>query len=924
MRYVSQHVLMQILLLLAMLATGSFALQQVDCLTPDKNGNFNNACVYYRIGYVGSKSGTGLYVVNEGDPLDPAYAVKNTDFYVAAPETPTDSVICTMIDGGVEIKDKMAVSSGETGIVGVVTKGLYPFNNFRLGNCTDPECQKSVVARVYSFYAPKITFCLDKKCEKEITEEYVSNLGLQVGDTLDAYAVASIPIGPDKGALDDSLEQSFYFKTTGSYDNLVFLNSVGDELKMTPQGYQLNFEKTAYVPFKVVAPKAVSGGTITLNGYPDPQADGDTAYVVSEKFPDGLQFVNPDAAYLDSAFIYDTNGDGKGDSIVAFFSGAVDSINGFKYNWPDDGKCTSYSGDVVGKTGGSVFALTDVKSVATGDSAKGTLVADIYTKVSGQSSESDTEIQDRIGPVINKASLVKGEGKTDTLVLRFNKDIDTSWNEGEGFLINGKPVDMEAIDKQGNIWTFVLESGVVASGDSVQISTSCKKDACPDGLIKAADGNKTGKNNPVVVDDSGRIYTDDENNGFYDMDGNGQMDSATVAFASPLSKSDLKNLEVSLFWLDSKGDVVEIPLTNLDSLVDAGVVVFSEDSTVLGVKVDPKEYDIKEMLTAIDSSYANDGAGYGFAVVTNYDVVDGDTTAHVDTLSMNDRLPPQISSTFLQPESFQKMESDRLVISFSEPVNKDSVDLNKAFLFSENGKDWKPLDVSRVEWNKEGTSVSFLLETGVALDERVNPADHIKLNPDHDGFKDLADNGVFESPMEVMLEGDPRVLTKTSTLASIDYADVLSKNKDFTIRFVPADSSMDTEMKMSLGVLMDIGFATIMDKDSTGESALDLRRIGLTWQLDVFTNLGAYVSSASDDIRCDDRDFGGNCIENAKKLYIRWNMRSAAGRKVGVGVYVAKFKVKVFGAKESFEYERYYKWGVKGGKGSLELKSLDK
>ncbi len=915
---------MQFLVLLAMLATGSFAVESVDCLTSDKNGNFDSRCVYYRIGYIGQKSGTGLYVVNWGDPLDPAYAVKNTTFYVSAPETPTDSVDCKLIEGNVDIKDGVPVSSGATGIVGVSTVGLYPYNNFRLGNCTDSRCDTSVVARVYNFYAPKIRFCLDKICEKEITEEYVSGLGLQVGDTLSAFAVATIPIGPDKGAFDDSLQQSFYFRTKGSFDNLILLNGSGNKLQNTPQGYQLNFDNTSYVPFKVVAPKAVTNGSLTLNGYPDPQANGDTAYIVSEQFPDGLQFTNPDAPSLDSAFIYDTNGDGMGDSIVAYFGGAVDSINGFKYSWPDDGKLASYKGDIVGKKGGSVYGLKDVKPVASGDSAKGTLVADIYSSVSGLSSESDAPIQDRIGPVIKSATLVKGAGATDTLVLRFNKDLDSSWNEGKGFLINGSPVNMSAVRKNGDEWTFVLDSGSVHSRDSIQISTSCSAKECPDGLIKAADGNKTGKNNPVVVDDSGRHYVDDENNGFYDVDGNGQMDSAVVAFDSPLSRADLKDLEISLFWLDSKGDVVEIPLKNLDSLVEKGVVEFSEDSTILGIKVDPEKYDIKPMLTAIDSNYANDRKNYGYAVVTNYDVVDGDTTAIVTELKMNDRLPPQISSTFLKPESFQKMEADGLVIKFSEPVNKDSVDLSQAFLFSENGKDWKPMDVNRVVWNADGTSVTFRMETGVALNERVNPADFIKLNPDYAGFVDLADNGVYESPMTVMLEGDPRVLTQTSSLASIDYADVLSKNDDFTIRFVPADASMDDEMKMSLGVLMDIGFATIMDKDSTGEPALDLKNIGLKWELDVFTNLGAFVSSASDDIRCDDRDFGGNCIEHAKKLYIRWNMRSAEGRKVGVGVYVAKFKVKVFGAKESFEYERYYKWGVKGGKGGLELKSLDK
>ena len=184
-----------------------------------------------------------------------------------------------------------------------------------------------------------------------------------------------------------------------------------------------------------------------------------------------------------------------------------------------------------------------------------------------------------------------------------------------------------------------------------------------------------------------------------------------------------------------------------------------------------------------------------------------------------------------------------------------------------------------------------------------------------------------------MLQGDPRVLAKTTSLATKDFADLLSDTKDFTVRFVPADSSLTDEMKMSLGVLMNIGFSTVMGKDSTGKDVPDLESIGLSWEMYVYTNLGGYVASSSGEIYCNDSYFNpegkvgkgeGNCLENPKKLYFRWNMRSENGRKVGIGVYLAKFKVKVFGAKNTFEYERYYNWGVKAGKNGLDLKNLEK
>jgi hypothetical protein len=315
--------------------------------------------------------------------------------------------------------------------------------------------------------------------------------------------------------------------------------------------------------------------------------------------------------------------------------------------------------------------------------------------------------------------------------------------------------------------------------------------------------------------------------------------------------------------------------------------------------------------------------------------VDGKTKENTTRLSMNDRIPPQITATFLSPESFQKMEADELVVTFSEAIDyKNAGDLSEAFLFSGDGLGgWKNIDMDNVEWADDGKSVTLRMEVGDELDKRMNPADYIRFNEGYKGFKDASGNGVFKEPLVVMLQGDPRVLAKTTALATKDFADLLSDKKDFTVRFVPADSSLTDEMKMSLGVLMNIGFSTVMAKDSTGKDVPDLEKIGLSWEMYVYTNLGGYVASSSGEIYCNDSYFNpegkigkeeGNCLENPKKLYFRWNMRSENGRKVGIGVYLAKFKVKVFGAKDSFEYERYYNWGVKAGKNGLNLKDLGK
>jgi hypothetical protein len=624
-----------------------------------------------------------------------------------------------------------------------------------------------------------------------------------------------------------------------------------------------------------------------------------------------------------------------GDSIAVFFGGNMEfiDIDDFEYDWPENGKYTTFGGDESHK--GNVYGLSDAKMDASADSAKGLIRAHVTSTNSGEKGTvGPAALEDRIGPVIKEASIIKGKGDTDTLVVRFSKDIDTSWTSGKGLVLNGKSIPVEAFKKDGDVWSFAVSHGVVDEGDSLQIAISCAKDACPDGLIKAADGNETGKNNPCVVKNAGQLYADDENNGFYDRNGDGRMDSASVAFDVPLQKSDLKNLDVMLYWLDSNREVVQIPLLNLDSLMDAGVVTLSNDGKILGVNIDPEEYDIRKMLTSIDKSQSKSGEAYGYAEVINTVTVNGEVENRTTRLLMNDRIPPQITGTFLRPESFQKMEADELVLEFSEAISYKNVeDLSEALLFSGDGKSWKGIDLNNVQWADDGKSVTIRMEVGSELDERMNPADFVRFNEDCSAFKDASGNGIFKEPLTVMLQGDPRVLAKTTSLATKDFADLLSDKKDFTVRFVPAESSLTDEMKMSLGVLMNIGFSTMMTKDSTGKEVLDLEKIGLSWEMYVYTNLGGYVASSSGEIYCNDSYFNpegkigkedGNCLENPKKLYFRWNMRSENGRKVGIGVYLAKFKVKVFGAKESFEYERYFNWGVKAGKNGLDLKSLEK
>ena len=900
---------------LLLLVTGSFA--DIGC--DESTVICKDTTTYYLPLISGETAGrtVGLYVEDVPGSKIPK---PNTDLYVFTHNTGKNVYFKSgenLISNGDKYK------SAADGYVRITAFGVRPDSNVALGVAANLAMDPVNVMFIFNFYAPKIQFCEDADCKKVITD--LSKVQLKVGESMHVYVQAVVPVGPETGKLDTNIKEMEYMISAAN-ENLKFLNSAGKSLgTVNVNGEKMYYNKiiNAKSSFIITSEKATDVD-FKLNTSLLPIEEGKYEFRTQEDFLGKVQFVNYGLPTLDSAFIYDTDGDGVGDSIAAYFNGQMKGVtlDDYQYNWPTGGDYTEFSGNATSPA--HLVELTGVKTTIPDGKGEGKLKVNAASSESGASGTLSTDIQDRIGPVIQTASLVPGTGKSDTLVLRFNKELDKSWKSGNGFLLNGLPLSMEAVEKgvdgDERIWKFVVPKNSVKVGEEIELATTCAEGKCPNGLIKAADGNKTGKNNPVKITNSGKNYVDDERNGFYDKNGDGRMDSATVAFKEPISKKDLEDMEVVLYWLDNQGNVLKIK----PDLTDTNFVKLSDDGLTLSITVDSTKFDVQRMLTSVDTAGIDvDSLKYGFAKVSKPVVqADGSTKMETYDCTMHDRMSPVISGTFLEPESFQRMEADALTITFSEPVDIEAVEdltaLSECFKFKVDGQ-WVSIPFSSLKWSDDRKSVKLQLENGVPLAERLNPADSIKFDLDKAGLKDLNGNGVSPNTPPSMVKGDPRVLMQSTTLATLDRAVLLADKAAFTERFVSADEPMDEEMKKSLGILMDISFATVMGEDSSGVENMNLDDVGLSWELKVFTNLGGYVGGASNKLKCSDKAFEGNCFEHAKKMYLRWNMRSSEGRKVGVGVYVAQFKINVYGAKKSFKVERIYNWGIRAGKGGMSL-----
>ena len=923
MQFFKGHILLFVLLSLLSLATGAFAVEEIDCIdyTTDKP---DVRCQYYRI-FDGRTA--SLYVVPPESALVKKNAIIGATFYVYAPREKSvgrDTLTLKLQSDNSDVENlKKVVSVSEPlkvpnvdsikdpetntipdsirnpdlGLVKLNLKSNYKLYNFQLGTSDDESASDPIVSLVYNFYVPKLKYYVDGK---EVTD--VSKLSFEVGDTMHVDVEAIIPIGKAKDRVDSALNRTFYFEAFGESQNLQFLSDGGADLKLSDGTIRLDI-KNGKGKFMVVAPKAITdGSTFSMNAFKDPKDS--TKFILTEPFPGKYQFVNPDMPTLDNAAIYDTDGDGIGDSIATWFGGKTDSmsVDSFFYSWPDDKSFKEFAGDKTCLA--DVCELPGVKVELQKDSATGAVKARVCS-VGGRCEWQQTSLADSIGAAIQSATLLKGSDGTDTMIVRFNKDVDPSWTSGLGLLLNSNPIDVDAISKKGTQWVFTVESGVVSVGDMLKISTICSSKDCPDGILTAADGVPTSANNQEVpVQNAGRIYVDNDKNGFYDRDGDGRMDSTSLGFETPITEADLEKMDITFYWLDNDGELVTIK-PNLSDLT------LSDDGTLLGFALDPEKYDVKNMLTGIDKSYSKGGKiEYGYAVVKNTITVEGKSIEDPDSLyGMNDYMAPVIASTFLNPESFQMMEPDKFKITFSEAMDKKNVNLTDDCLAFYVDGEWVHYSLTSSEWSDNGRELVLYMEAGLDLATRMNPADSVRFDNFTSGLVDKKGNKVSELSPAVMVEGDPRVIMKTNSFADLNKAEELSDRvKPFTIEHVK--DAKEASDQSSLGVLMDIGYSTIMEKDSVGVSVPNMEDIGLHWELYVYTNIGNYVGGASGSIACDDPFFDGNCLENPDKLYVRWNMRADNGRKVGAGIYLAKFRVKVYGAKQDFKVERIFRWGI--------------
>ena len=95
--------------------------------------------------------------------------------------------------------------------------------------------------------------------------------------------------------------------------------------------------------------------------------------------------------------------------------------------------------------------------------------------------------------------------------------------------------------------------------------------------------------------------------------------------------------------------------------------------------------------------------------------------------------------------------------------------------------------------------------------------------------------------------------------------------------------------------LNDYATTLLLSKADSATRDEILSKVKVRWDIEFFSSLGQYVNWVKGEFACNDKSvYGTDCIQNAGNMFFEWDAMSDKGRMVGTGVYIAKFKFKIF------------------------------
>lgn len=357
-------------------------------------------------------------------------------------------------------------------------------------------------------------------------------------------------------------------------------------------------------------------------------------------------------------------------------------------------------------------------------------------------------------------------------------------------------------------------------------------------------------------------------NYFRDTDGDGRIDRIEVLFLGALSDEYLKRMVDSLdfTWIDSTGMIVR------KVVLPENIRIDSLNVRRVLIDLDQEQFD---HLSTPSSIYLPAGS---YGMVNLY--LSDSTVFHV---FMRDGMAPTITDANLK--SYRGRRVDSLRVNFSEQTA--TVEGCDAILEFKKPKDStvRFLPASSVEWSILASRALFTFDEDLALETRLSPGDSLRITKGC--LKDTSGNVVSGTGKFVEVTGFYPFDLKTSNLVEDDGTAFADDVPVFQLQFrLLEDVREETEnvWDMSIDVLgseFESALRSVLGMDM--QEPVNHSKLKITYNVRIYTNLGAYVAGSSYVVKGDDERFRSK----ATRLSLRWNLMDAHHRRVSTGAYIA-------------------------------------
>lgn len=189
----------------------------------------------------------------------------------------------------------------------------------------------------------------------------------------------------------------------------------------------------------------------------------------------------------------------------------------------------------------------------------------------------------------------------------------------------------------------------------------------------------------------------------------------------------------------------------------------------------------------------------------------------------------------------------------------------------------------------------------------------------------------------VQVTGEAETGVKGITYAKVASSDdkTAKATKITSVKGYPVTTSFDQVKQDNpgkLGFFVKSDINSLIYSDTTYAKELSLLKydsVGLAqiyvqYEIQIFTNLGAYVASETAKIRCNDPSvfgIGHTCLDTQKNFFISWNIVSKEHRWAGTGAYIAKLNtfIKLGRFGKHSKLSKTQMWGVHRSKKGANL-----